>query len=198
MDGILPGMSNHSNATTKPGSAQQHTDSFPSIAAEMLALGGGSGGSGSGGGVGLTMTSASWMQVAARATQLAAQLREMENLGLAGACVSPHSSLPPPSTAMAGGMGRSFAPQQACSGNGGSSAMWGAAQASAMGPFSHPAMHLMHGGAANPSAWPGGGTWPGGGGGTPWDMRRPQVRWRAGEGGLLDLIRKAPSRNSVH
>ena len=32
-----------------------------------------------------TMTSESWMQVASRAAQLSAQLREMENMGLAGA-----------------------------------------------------------------------------------------------------------------
>ena len=33
----------------------------------------------------ITMTSESWMQVASRAAQLSAQLREMENMGLAGA-----------------------------------------------------------------------------------------------------------------
>eukprot|EP00291_Cryptomonas_curvata_P022520 CAMPEP_0172158776 /NCGR_PEP_ID=MMETSP1050-20130122/4576_1 /TAXON_ID=233186 /ORGANISM="Cryptomonas curvata, Strain CCAP979/52" /LENGTH=133 /DNA_ID=CAMNT_0012828237 /DNA_START=374 /DNA_END=772 /DNA_ORIENTATION=+ len=126
------------------------------------------------------MTSASWMEVANRATQLAAQLREMENSGHVGAVPGNHNTFPPPSTTMAGGIGRSFAPQQAghdyCS-----SAMWSAAQAGTMGPYSHPAMHLLQGGAAgaaNPSLWLGsGGSWPIGGipgGGMPWDMRRPQ------------------------
>eukprot|EP00291_Cryptomonas_curvata_P017409 CAMPEP_0172164356 /NCGR_PEP_ID=MMETSP1050-20130122/7800_1 /TAXON_ID=233186 /ORGANISM="Cryptomonas curvata, Strain CCAP979/52" /LENGTH=148 /DNA_ID=CAMNT_0012834685 /DNA_START=324 /DNA_END=766 /DNA_ORIENTATION=- len=147
-------MNNNLNATTKPGSLQP--DNFSSIEAEMLALGG----VGSGGGGGLTMTSASWMQVAARATQLAAQLREMENLGLTGAVASRHGTFPPPSTAMVGGTSRSFAPQQAFGGSNGSSAMWNAAQAGAMGAYSHSAVHLLHGGAAaaaNSSAWLGGG-----------------------------------------
>ncbi len=140
-------MNNNSNAMIKPGSAQQ-PDSFTSIEAEMLAL---SGRGLSGGSGGLTMTSASWMQVAARATQLAAQLREMENLGLSGAGASRHSNFPLPSTTISGGSSGTFAPQQAFDG---SSAMWSTAQAGAMGPYSHPVMHLLYGGAAataNPS-----------------------------------------------
>jgi hypothetical protein len=57
--------------------------------------------SGSGG---LPMTSESWMQVAARASQLATQLREMENLGVVGAATvaNPIRGLPMAPTPVAG------------------------------------------------------------------------------------------------
>ena len=64
------------------------------------------------GGNGMPMTSESWMQVAARAAQLATQLREMENMGLVGAAsvANPIRSLPMPSAPPVAGYGN-FLPQ---------------------------------------------------------------------------------------
>ena len=61
-----------STTSTSANSSINGQNLFP---ADLLAIAGGGN---------FTMTSESWMQVATRAAQLASQLREMENMGLAG------------------------------------------------------------------------------------------------------------------